>query len=227
MATERASKDAAYRDWCSKDSTTSLQREAVFPPKTAFSLADGPGPLHRSHRRPESSTPAGSVPEPYVLKTDHIASYTPPAGTEQRKRDPNKFDALSTTQGWSPHVANAPGSQRAVYDPVSHKTTLYTFGQSGGVARQEGTGDKLMRDKAQRDADSGVSWHGRRKGVVDFVDKTHSFAVNSNPAFLATCASNERAYASQTGELTKWMDNAFASKMKVPFYGKHPHEMNR
>ena len=87
-----------------------------------------------------------------------------------------------------------------------------------------------MRDKAcQRDADSvgRELARGRRKGVVDFVDKTHSFAVNSNPAFLATCASNERAYASQTGELTKWMDNAFASKMKVPFYGKHPHEMNR
>ena len=28
-------------------------------------------------------------------------------------------------------------------------------------------------------------------------------------------------------ELTKWMDNAFLSKMKVPFYGKHPYEMSR
>ena len=26
---------------------------------------------------------------------------------------------------------------------------------------------------------------------------------------------------------TNWMDNAFKSKMKVPFYGKHPYEMNK
>ena len=51
--------------------------------------------------------------------------------------------------------------------------------------------------------------------------------VNQNDAFLQTCAKNEHAYHTPTGELTKWMDNAFASKMKVPFYGKHPHEMNR
>ena len=110
------------------------------------------------------------------------------------------------------------------------------------------------------------AWAGRRKGVVEFVDRTHFYAVNQNDAFLQTCATlpltliwslsvherpsdefvtnadtndricrvrvrrcakNEHAYHTPTGELTKWMDNAFASKMKVPFYGKHPHEMNR
>ena len=74
---------------------------------------------------------------------------------------------------------------------------------------------------------AGSHWHGRRKGVVEFVDATHSYAVNANKEFLDTCAKNEHAFHTQTGELTKWMDNAFSSKMKVPFYNKRPHEMNK
>ena len=65
------------------------------------------------------------------------------------------------------------------------------------------------------------------QGVVEFVDRTHCFAVNSNDEFLRSCMNNPRAYASRTGELTNWFDNAFQSKMKVPFYGKRPYEMNR
>lgn len=116
-----------------------------------------------------------------------------------------------------------------MYDPVSHKTTLYTFDNSGGVSWIEGNGDKLVRDKRQRDLNdyAKATWQGRRKGVVEFVDRTHSFAVNQNKQFLDSCAANEHAYHTPTGELTKWMDNAFMSKMKVPFYGKHPYEMNR
>ena len=63
--------------------------------------------------------------------------------------------------------------------------------------------------------------------VVEFVDRTHKNAVNQNEDFRAWCAVNEHAYHTPTGELTKWMDNAFLSKMKVPFYGKHPYEMNK
>ena len=105
---------------------------------------------------------------------------------------------------------------------------MYTFDSKGGVSRKEGRGDGLMRQKQQEDGFSGgFTWHGRRKGVVEFVDRTHFSAVNSNAAHLETCSKNARAYANKTGEMTNWMDNAFKSKMKVPFYGKHPYEMNR
>lgn len=161
------------------------------------------------------------------MHTDHMATYHPPAGTSTRIRDPRKFDALGRTGGWAPHTSNKPGAQRAVYDPVSHKSTLYTFDNTGSVSWVEGNGDKLCRDKAQRDAERGHLWYGRRKGVVEFVDRTHSFATNANKEFLEWCTTNEHSYHTPTGELTKWMDNAFASKMKVPFYGKHPYEMSR
>jgi len=110
---------------------------------------------------------------------------------------------------------------------VAHKTTLYTF-SGGRVSRQEGKGDRLLVKKQTDDAfASGTVWHGRRKGVVEFVDRTHFSAVNSNQAHLETCLKDPRAYANRTGEMTKWMDNAFQSKMKVPFYGKTPNEMNK
>jgi hypothetical protein len=186
-------------------------------------------PLHRTHQRSVSRTPAGVAPAPYHLKTDRLATFVPGPEIQPTKRDPTKFDALGRTNGWAPHNANAPGSQRAVYDPVSHKTTLYTFDNKGGVGWIEGQGDKLVREKQQRDLNAGAlgNWHGRRKGVVEFVDRTHSFAVNKNDQFCDTCLRNEHAYHTPTGELTKWMDNAFLSKMKVPFYGKTPNEMSR
>ena len=46
------------------------------------------------------------------------------------------------------------GAQRAVYDPVSHRTSLYTF-KGGGVSRQEGKGDQLMVKKQLDDFLSG------------------------------------------------------------------------
>ena len=66
-----------------------------------------------------------------------------------------------------------------------------------------------------------------RKGVVEFVDRTQTFAVNQNDAFLDTVKRDPHAYHTKIGENAMWMDNAFRSKMKVPFYGKHPYEMNR
>jgi hypothetical protein len=180
--------------------------------------------VHRNHCRPESSTPAESKPVPYKLKSDHIGTCT---DVKPYKRDPNKYDALSRTDGWAPGSANTSGAQRAVYDPVSHKTTLYTFEGSGSVGRLEGKGDGMMREKALKDKQTGATWHGRRKGVVEFVDRTHFNAVNANTAHRSTCAKNPHAFHMETGEDTKWMDAAFSSKMKVPFYGKTPNEMSR
>ena len=141
---------------------------------------------------------------------------------------PKKYDptAGGGTSAWAPYSANVAGSQRAVYDPVSHETSLYTFSDSS-VARQEGRGDHLMRKKAAEDLLKGRVWHGRRKGVVEFVDRTQTFAVNQNDAFLDTVKRDPHAYHTKIGENAMWMDNAFRSKMKVPFYGKHPYEMNR
>jgi len=220
-------RDASYRDWCKKDGVAKLQSTfESYPPVSSYHASTSAQPLHRSHQRPRAKTPQ-LAPAPYSMHTDHMATYYPPAGTLTRTRDPRKFDALGRTSGWAPHTSNKPGNQRAVYDPVSHKSTLYTFDNTGGVSWSEGNGDKLMRDKAQSDAEKGHLWHGRRKGVVEFVDRTHPSATNANKEFLDWCAVKEHAYHTPTGELTKWMDNAFSSKMKVPFYGKHPYEMNK
>jgi len=222
-----ASGDAAFRDWCQKDGVTSLQSWAIQPPVSALKSSTSQQPVHRAHQRPTSRTPTGVAPVPYSMHTDHMATYYPPKSTSMATRDPRKFDALARTAGWAPHTSNKSGGQRAVYDPVSHKSTLYTFDSAGGCSWTEGQGDKLMRDKALKDAQAGQQWHGRRKGVVEFVDRTHPSAVNQNDDFLKWCAVKEHAYHTPTGELTKWMDNAFLSKMKVPFYGKHPYEMSR
>ena len=221
-----SSKDAAFRDWCKTDGVSKLQSWDVQPPISAQQSSAGQ-PLHRAHQRPTSKTPTGIEPVPYALHTDHMGHYYPPKGTAAAGRHPQKFDALARTGGWAPHTSNKPGAQRAVYDPVSHKSTLYTFDRSGGVSWSEGNGDKIMRQQAHKEAQSGDKWFGRRKGVVEFVDRTHSSAVNQNDDFRNWCAVNEHAYHTPTGELTKWMDNAFLSKMKVPFYGKHPYEMSR
>jgi len=197
-----------------------IQDHSTFPPRSAYHVTTSTQPLVRAHRRPMSSTPASRAPVPYgvdntnVLPSDNVSEYRPPAGTKPRRKDPTKFDAMGTTAGWAPHSANRPGSQRAVYDPVAHKTTLYTFTDGGRVGRLEGKGDDLMRDKQQRDLNAGAVWNGRRKGVVEFVDRTHFYAVNANDEFLKTCAHNERAYHPRKGDLTHWMDVALLSNMK-------------
>lgn len=221
-------RDATFRDWCKKDGVSTLQSTAITPARSSYHVSTS-SHLHRSHLKVASSTPSDVLPVSYSRHTDHMATYQPPSSMQPYQRDPNKFDALSRTTGWAPHNANAAGSQRAIYDPVSHKTTLYTFNNTGGVSWIEGQGNKLMLEKQQKDLNSGSRglWQGRRKGVVEFVDRTHSFAVNQNKEFINSVAHNEHAYHTKTGELTKWMDNAFEAKMKVPFYGKHPYEMNK
>lgn len=199
-------------------------------PKVAYHVRTSEQPLPRQHRRVVSSTPAGRAPERYTnehgrMETDIIGNYKPPVGTQPRMRDAGKFDAMGQSRGWLPNHPNVNGSQRAVYDPVSHKTTMYSFSQQPGgatsVSREEGKGDAMLLAKRQSDLDGGVPWHGRRKGVVEFVDRTHSFAVNQNDEFLKTCHSNEHAYHSKKGALTHWMDNAIFTQMKpLPFKGK-------
>eukprot|EP00322_Chrysochromulina_rotalis_P015618 CAMPEP_0115864712 /NCGR_PEP_ID=MMETSP0287-20121206/19340_1 /TAXON_ID=412157 /ORGANISM="Chrysochromulina rotalis, Strain UIO044" /LENGTH=227 /DNA_ID=CAMNT_0003319187 /DNA_START=11 /DNA_END=694 /DNA_ORIENTATION=+ len=222
-------KDASYRDWCKKDGVSTLQSTAVFPPRSSYHASSSSQPIHFTHRKPASTTPAATEPVSYSRHTDHMCTFYPAPHVKPLERDPKKFDTLGRTNGWSPHNANAAGSTRAVYDPVSHKSTLYTFDNSGGVSWIEGRGDKLMRDTRQKDLNSGQmgQWHGRRKGVVEFVDRTHHHAVNQNKQYLDSCAHNDHAYHTPMGEMTKWMDNAFASKMIVPFYGKRPHEMGK
>jgi hypothetical protein len=127
------------------------------------------------------------------------------------------FPVRGRTAGWYPHSANVPGKQRAVYDPVSHATTLYSFRSDGGVDRKLGKGDKMLREKAQADLNEGSAmWHGRRKGVVEFVDRTHTYAVNANRDFLATCAANEFAYHQPKGELRHWMDIGISTRVQPP-----------
>ena len=74
----------------------------------------------------------------------------------------------------------------------SGRLWCFLFARQGfyDASHIEGQGDKLMRDKQQKDLNEGArgSWNGRRKGVVEFVDRTHSFAVNQNKQFLDTCA---------------------------------------
>lgn len=229
LARRSNERDAAYRDWCKKDGVSVLQSTAVFPPRSSYHASGSKDPIHFTHLKPATSTPIHVAPVPHLMKTDHMRTFVPGPDVQPLRRDPNKFDALGRTYGWAPHNANAPGSQRAVYDPVSHKATIYTFDAHGGVSWVEGNGDKLMREKQQRDLNHGDigRWAGRRKGVVEYVDKTHAFSVNDNKQFLASCAANEFCYHPQTGEMSQWMDNAFKSKMVVPFYGKRPYEMNK
>ena len=240
------SADQSWKDWCKHDGFAKLQTHARVPPASSLHarteasyvpgrdggksahMAAGAPALVRTHQRTVSSTAAGSVPAPYNLRTDSMREYRPPAHVKPYTRDPNKYDptAGGGTSAWAPYSANVAGSQRAVYDPVSHETSLYTFSDSS-VARQEGRGDHLMRKKAAEDLLKGRVWHGRRKGVVEFVDRTQTFAVNQNDAFLDTVKRDPHAYHTKIGENAMWMDNAFRSKMKVPFYGKRPYEMNR
>ena len=160
---------AAWRHWCKGDGVTQLQDNASFPPRTSYHVHPDPGDraqlvhtrsgplsvnrtqhlpqqLVRSHTRPISMTPASVAKVPFTSATDNIREYFPPPGTKPRRPEEGKFDALAKTAGWAPHNANLDGSQRAVYDPVAHKTTLYTFNGTQ-VAREVGMGDRLMLEK--------------------------------------------------------------------------------
>lgn len=219
-----ASTDNGYMEWCRRDFTVPLQ-----PPRA-------PPPVQPARLEPLScGTAAGRPSRPQTtqaverrrIPTDHISEFVPPSGTLPLARDATKFDALTRTTGWAPHSGNVAGARRAVYDPVSHKTTLYTFGSSDSVERLEGRGDGLLKQRREEDMLSGKSWHGRRKGVVEFVDRTHSHAVNLNGEFRRSCAQNMKMYHPKVGEMTNWFDNAFMSNCKVPFYGRTPVEMGR
>ena len=73
-----------------------------------------------------------------------------------------RFDALGRSAAWMPHTPNIPGAERAVYDPLAHTTTVYTF-SSSAVQRQEEKGDGLLRKKHEGMLAREAPWHGRRK----------------------------------------------------------------
>lgn len=210
-------------EWCRRDFTVPLQPPQAPKPAQPARLE----PLSRSAAAGRSSRPQTTQAVERRCPTNHISEFVPPSSTLPMARDATKFDALTRTAGWAPHSANVAGAQRAVYDPVSHKTTLYTFGSTDAVERRERRGDALLKQKREEDMLSGKSWHGRRKGVVEFVDRTHSYAVNLNGDFRRSCARNTKMYHPKVGEMTNWFDNAFLSNSKVPFYGKTPVEMGR
>ena len=233
--------DVVFTEWCRKDfSTSNLQTSHLA--YDAHSTTNAPRQAHN----PESSTPnkqqppttsttspplstehaeathEDAVPEQGSYKlprrhTDHISDYAPPPGTRPREICPSRFDALSQSKGWEPKSANVPGSNRAVYDPVSHTTKLYTYGgSSAGITCEQGKGDELLRRAIQEDNQK-ERWYGRRKGVVEFVDKTATFAVNQNDEFVQNANAHPRFAARITGDMTNWFDNAFLSGSKVPF----------
>lgn len=205
--------DALHMDWCKRDfSAVPLQKPPLPLPKQL--------PRPKDLAAAASSRSASATRSSARIPSDHISTFVPPPGTKPYRRNPLKFDALSRTGGWAPHSANVPGAQRAVYDPLSHVSTVYTFTGSERVQREEGAGPQLLREKQERDMMSGKTWHGRRKGVVEFVDRTHPFAVNQNEAFLRSYNNDHTISHNKAGELSNWMDNAFLGKMKVPFYDK-------
>ena len=69
---------------------------------------------------------------------------------------------------------------------------------------------------------------GRKPGRLGAVGRPrHRLECSSQPPQKLPISPCLAIQATKTGEMTNWMNNAFESKMKVPFYGKHPHEMNR
>ena len=93
----------------------------------------------------------------------------------------------------------------------------------------QGKGDHLLRAEQQRtlNESAGAKWNGRRKGVVEFRDRTHCFAVNKNERYLQGMREDPKSYARVTGEMTNWFDRGFESRVKLPFYNKTPMELGK
>jgi len=74
---------------------------------------------------------------------------------------------------------------------------------------------------------AGAKWNGRRKGVVEFKDRTHNFAVNKSESYLNGMRDDPKSYARVTGEMTNWFDRGFQARVKLPFYDKTPRELGK
>jgi len=132
-----------------------------------------------------------------------------------------KMDALGTSIGWQSAVP--PVVPTAVFNPLTHNTHVVTradeYGRGSSVDVHKGVA--VYRQMTANDLSRDV-WHGRRKGVGTWVDLVHPFAVNQNKEFRQGFTHEPKPYHPVTGEMTTWMNNAYESKMRIPFTGKYP-----
>jgi hypothetical protein len=87
-------------------------------------------------RHPALPVPATKASPPR-LPTDNISHWTAPPSVVARGPDSSKFNALSRSEPWVPHTSNEAGARSAVYDPIAHITTVFTFDGRNGVSRRE------------------------------------------------------------------------------------------
>jgi len=132
-----------------------------------------------------------------------------------------KMDALGTSIGWQSGVP--PVVPTAVYNPLTHNTHVVTRADEHGVGASVDVhkGVSVYREMTANDLSRDV-WHGRRKGVATWEDLVHPYAVNQNKEFRQGFKYEPKPYHPVTGEMTAWMNNAYESKMRIPFTGKYP-----
>lgn len=116
-----------------------------------------------------------------------------------------------------------PAVPTAVYNPLTHNTHIVTRADEHGkgAAVDVYKGVDVYRQMTTNDLSKDV-WHGRRKGVATWVDLVHPYAVNQNAEFRKGFKHEPKPYHPVTGEMSAWMNNAYESRMRIPFTGKYP-----
>lgn len=105
--------------------------------------------LARSSATGQWAAPAPAAKAaPPRLPTDNISHWTAPSTVVARGPDLSKFNALSLSEPWVPHTSNEAGARAAVYDPIAHTTTVFTFDGRNGVSRTEVRASGLHGGKA-------------------------------------------------------------------------------
>ncbi|KAJ1620475.1 hypothetical protein T492DRAFT_1077608 [Pavlovales sp. CCMP2436] len=186
-------------------SRNSLERSQAVDSRFATMTASG------------SILPGGKT---WTNATDSMRIYRPPP--ETRIIPPKqKMDALGTSIGWQSGIP--PAVPIPVFNPLTHNTHVITRadenGRGAGVDVHKGVA--VYRQMTANDL-SKDAWHGRRKGVATWEDLTHTFAVNQNAEFRKGFKNEPKPYHPVTGEMSAWMNNAYESKMRIPFTGKYP-----
>jgi hypothetical protein len=156
----------------------------------------------------------------WINTSDNLRTYRP-ADSTRIIPPKKKMDALGQSIGWQSAVPEAVPT--AVYNPLTHNTHVVTradaSGQGASVAVHKGI--EVHRAMNKRGVAQDV-WHGRRKGVATWQDLVHPFAVNQNTEFRSGFKHEPKPYHPVTGEMSAWMQNAFESRMRIPFTGKYP-----
>ena len=138
------------KTWCKNDfSTISLQRpDPVYTHshtnRLTHSVPVTRGETSALARSSASWQPAPAKPAvqsvpiaPARITTDNISHWTAPSTVTSHGPELHKFNVLSRSEPWTPHPSNVPGARRAVYDPIAHKTTVFTFDGKDGISRVE------------------------------------------------------------------------------------------